>query len=213
MARSSFPSPLQVSRFLLLLILLVGLPLPGGPPLAAQESDPRIARVEGGISRAIQVRGQEPERFSIQERMTFYHVPGVSVAVLEGGRIAWTKGYGVKDVDTGEPVTPQTLFQAASISKPVAATAALRLVEEGLLDLDAPVNDYLKRWKIPDNEFTREHPVTLKHLLTHTGGLTVHGFPGYALTDEVPTTLEVLDGAGPASLASHKLQARLALRV
>jgi CubicO group peptidase (beta-lactamase class C family) len=199
MRRSSFPYPLQISRFLLLLILLVGLPLPRGAPLAAQESDPRIARVEGGISRAIQVRGQEPEVFSIQERMTLYRVPGVSVAVLEGGRIAWAKGYGVTDVDTGEPVTPQTLFQAASISKPVAATAALRLVEEGLLELDAPVNDYLKRWKIPENDFTREHPVTLKHLLTHTAGLTVHGFPGYALTDEIPTTLEVLDGAGPAN--------------
>jgi CubicO group peptidase (beta-lactamase class C family) len=74
-------------------------------------------------------------------------------------------------------------------------------VEEGLLTLDAPVNEYLKGWQIPDNEFTREHPVTLKHLLTHTGGLTVHGFPGYALTEEVPTTVQVLDGSGPANTA------------
>jgi CubicO group peptidase (beta-lactamase class C family) len=158
-----------------------------------------MAGVENGISPAIQVRGREAERFSIQDRMAFYDVPGVSVAVLDGGRIAWAKGYGVKDADTGEPVTPQTLFQAASISKPVAATAALRLVGEGLLDLDAPVNDYLKGWRIPDNAFTREHPVTLRHILTHTGGLTVHGFPGYAIGEEIPSTVEVLDGSGPAN--------------
>jgi len=181
---------------LVLITLLTTLSPPG---LAAQEADPRVARVENGLSMAIQVRGREPERFSLQERMAFYNVPGVSVAVLDGGRVAWAKGYGVKDVDTGEPVTPRTLFQAASISKPVAATAALRLVEEGLLQLDAPVNDYLRGWTIPENDFTREHPVTLKHLLSHTGGLTVHGFPGYAIGEEVPSTEEVLDGSGPAN--------------
>ncbi len=175
-----------------------------GPPRGAppgQEQDPRIAAVEKGLSRAIQVRGWEAERFSIQERLAFYNVPGVSVAVLDGGRLVWGRGYGVTDVNTGKEVTPETLFQAASISKPVAATAALKLVEEGVLELDAPVNRYLTRWKIPDNDFTRDTPVTLKHLLTHTGGLTVHGFPGYAVTDQVATTRQVLDGSGPANTA------------
>jgi CubicO group peptidase (beta-lactamase class C family) len=201
MRRSSLLPPARVVPFLPLLILAAGLPGPKASSLSAQEADLRVARVENGLARAIQVRGRSPERFSIQERMSFYRVPGVSVAVLDEGHIAWAKGYGVKDVETGEPVTAQTLFQAASISKPVAATAALRLVEEGLLNLDAPVNEYLKGWKIPENEFTREHPVTLKHLLTHTAGLTVHGFPGYALTEEVPTTVQVLDGSGPANTA------------
>jgi len=118
---------------------------------------------------------------------------------MDQGGIAWAKGYGVMDAETGAPVTPETLFQAASISKPVAAMAALRLVEEGVLDLDAPVNEYLKSWKLPENEHTRETPVTLRHLLTHTGGLTVHGFPGYATDETVATTLEVLDGSGPAN--------------
>jgi CubicO group peptidase (beta-lactamase class C family) len=167
--------------------------------LSAQEADPRISAVETGIMPRIRVRGREVERFTIQERMETYRVPGVSVAVLDGGRIAWAKGYGVMDVETGGVVTPRTLFQAASISKPVAATAALRLVEEGLLDLDAPVNEYLESWKIPNNRFTREAPVTLRHLLTHTGGLTVHGFPGYALDAALASTLEVLDGTGPAN--------------
>lgn len=191
------PPPRMIAPLPLVLITLVT--TLSGPGLAAQEADPRVARVENGLSMAIQVRGREPERFSLQERMAFYNVPGVSVAVLDGGRVAWAKGYGVKDVDTGEPVTPRTLFQAASISKPVAATAALRLVEEGLLQLDAPVNDYLRGWTIPENDFTRENPVTLKHLLSHTGGLTVHGFPGYPIGEEVPSTVEVLDGSGPAN--------------
>jgi len=158
-----------------------------------------MALVEQGLSRAIQVRGQAPEHFSILERMTFYHVPGVSVAVLDGGRITWAKGYGVKDVGTGERVTPETLFQAASISKPVAAAAALRLVEEGVLDLDTPVNEYLKRWKVPENGFTREAPVTLRRILSHTAGLTVHGFPGYADANLIPTTIQILDGSGPSN--------------
>jgi len=166
--------------------------------LAAQQVSPPT-RVEEGISPAIHVRGRAPERFTLSDRMAYYSVPGVSVAVLEGGRVVWAKGYGVKDVDTGDPVTPETLFQAASISKPVAATAALRLVEEGVLDLDTPVNTYLRRWKIPENDFTREEPVTLRRILSHTAGLTVHGFPGYAVSDPVPTTVQVLHGTGPAN--------------
>lgn len=166
--------------------------------LAAQQN-PRLARVEGGISPAIHVRGRAPERFTLSDRMAHYNVPGVSVAVLDGGQVVWAKGYGVKDVETGEPVTAETLFQAASISKPVAATATLRLAEEGILDLDTPVNTYLRRWKVPENDFTREEPVTLRRILSHTAGLTVHGFPGYAVSDPVPTTVQVLEGTGPAN--------------
>ncbi len=171
----------------------------------AQQTDPRIAKVENGISGAIQVRDRIVDFFTIQDRMAHYNVPGVSVAVLDGGRIAWAKGYGVKDIQTGEPVTSETLFQAASISKPVAATAALRLVEEGLLELEASINGYLVGWQLPENRFTRLEPVTLKHLLTHTGGLTVHGFPGYALDAELASTVEVLDGSGPANTGAIRV--------
>lgn len=169
--------------------------------LNAQEADPRVRAVEEGIARGIQVRGQPAERFTISQRMGTYDIPGLSVAVLDGGRIVWAEGYGVMDVETGVPVTDETLFQAASISKPVAATAALRLVERSLLELDRPINDYLTTWKLPGNAFTRENPVTLRHLLTHTGGLTVHGFPGYALSEEVPSTVQVLNGEDPANTA------------
>jgi CubicO group peptidase (beta-lactamase class C family) len=76
-------------------------------------------------------------------------------------------------------VTAETLFQAASMSKPVAAVAVLRLVETGTLALDEDVNGYLRSWRVPENEHTRESPVTLGRLLSHTAGMTVHGFPGY----------------------------------
>jgi CubicO group peptidase (beta-lactamase class C family) len=96
-------------------------------------------------------------------------------------------------------VTPSTLFQAGSISKPVSAAGALRLVEQGKLELDRDVNASLVTWKVPENEFTKEKKVTLRGLLSHTAGLTVHGFPGYAADGRVATLVQLLDGAEPAN--------------
>src|ERR1039458_808734 len=112
---------------------------------------------------------------------------------------AWTKTYGVTEAGTSTPVTPQTLFQAGSISKPVAATGALSLVEHGKLSLDGNVNQYLKTWKVPDNEFTTTQKVTLRRLLSHSAGLTVHGFPGYAVGQPIPTTVQIFNGEKPAN--------------
>jgi CubicO group peptidase (beta-lactamase class C family) len=192
--RSTLPLPS-------LFFLLLAFPLPACTPATqgGQDQVARIESVENGLSPAIRLEGREPEKSSVYERMERFNVPGVSVAVLDGGDIAWAKGYGVKEVGKDDPVTAETLFQAASISKPVAAMAALKLVEEGLLELDAPVNVYLESWKLPENEFTSNARVTLRHLITHTGGLTVHGFPGYALDAPVATTVQVLDGSGPAN--------------
>ncbi len=162
-----------------------------GPP---HQTDPRMAAVENGLTTLLRIRDREPERYTLPDRMDHYRVPGVSLAVLEEGRIAWVGSYGVTDAVTLEPVTPETLFQAASISKPVAAIAALRLVQDGILELDVPVNRYLRGWQIHD--FTASHLVTLRHLLTHTGGLTVHGFPGYARDQPLPSVVDILDG-GP----------------
>jgi len=135
---------------------------------------------------------------SLSKRMADLGVPGISVAVIHKGQIEWAKGYGVTRVG-GPPVTADTLFQAASISKPVFALAVLHLVDEGKLKLDANVNDYLKTWKVPDNEFTTNKKVTLRGILSHSAGLTVHGFPGYAKGAALPTTVQMLDGTAPAS--------------
>lgn len=156
----------------------------------------RQRAVEDGLLPAVLVAGDSVPAYSIAARMEHYKVPGVSIAVINDGKVEWARGYGVKQAGSTDSVTTATRFQAASISKPVAATAALRLVEEGRLDLDADVNDDLKSWRVPDNEFTDRQPVTLGEILSHTAGLTVHGFPGYAAGDPVPSTVDVLDGKG-----------------
>lgn len=123
----------------------------------------------------------------MRERMAHYQVPGVSVAVVDGGRLVWARGF-------GDGVDEHTIFQAASISKVVAATATLRLVDEGKLDLDADVNGVLRSWKVPSSE-----KITLRQILSHTAGLNVHGFTGYAPDAPMPTLLQVLDGTPPAA--------------
>jgi CubicO group peptidase (beta-lactamase class C family) len=163
-------------------------------PAKVQEN---ISRVEHSLIPGVRIKGREPSK--LNERMEQLHVPGVSVAVIDNYQIAWVKAYGLADAETGTSVTVDTLFQAGSVSKPVAALASLKLVEQGVLDLDRNVNDQLKSWKVPDNKFTEEHPVDLRSLLSHTAGLTVHGFPGYAVGAPIPTVPQILDGAKPAN--------------
>ena len=167
------------------------------PDDAAVEA--RIARVESGLLPAFVVAGQPLPAKPLAQRMTDLKTPGVSVAVINDGAIEWAKGYGVTETGTVTPVTAQTLFQAASISKPVAALAALRLVEQGKLALDEDVNAKLASWKVPENDFTKTEKVTLRRLLSHSAGLTVHGFGGYAADAPVPTLVQVLEGAKPAN--------------
>jgi len=164
---------------------------------------PRIEHVEKGLLSPVLIKG-DPGR-TIQERMKFYKVPGVSIAVINNYKVEWARGYGVKDVETNEPVTTETLFQAGSISKSVAAMTALKRVEQGKIALDQNINDKLTSWKLPDNEFTAKRKVTLANLLSHTGGLTVHGFPGYAVGEKIPTLPQVLDGAAPANTAAVRV--------
>ena len=108
--------------------------------------------------------------------------------------------FGVAKV-SGEPVTPETLFQASSVSMPMTAVAVLRLVEQGKLNLDADVSQYLKSWKLPANKFTEQKKVTLRELLSHTAGVTFQGFAGYAAGEKVPTLVQVLTGESPAKSA------------
>ena len=163
----------------------------------------RTERVEKGLLPAVLIKG-EPA-WTIQERMKHYKVPGVSVAVINDFKIEWAKAYGVKDTETNEPVSTETLFQAGSISKPVAAMAALKKVEQGKIALDEDINNKLTTWKLPDNEFTAKKKVTLANLLSHTGGTTVHGFPGYAPGEKIPTLPQILDGAPPANTVAVRV--------
>jgi CubicO group peptidase (beta-lactamase class C family) len=136
---------------------------------------------------------------ALATRMAELKVPAVSVAVFENGKLKWARAYGVAAAGGGQAVTPQTLFQAASMSKALAATAALRLVEQGRLDLDGDVNGRLRGWSVPASDYTAEQKVTLRRLLSHTAGLTVSGFPGYVAGRPVPTTVQILNGAPPSN--------------
>jgi CubicO group peptidase (beta-lactamase class C family) len=141
----------------------------------------------------------------VKGQMTQRHVRGLSLAVIKDGRIAVARAYGVTDDSSRAPVTTATLFQAGSISKPVSALGALHLVEAGTLRLDDDVNATLKSWKVPENRFTATEKVTLRRLLSHSAGMTVHGFPGYDVSDRVPTLVQVLDGAPPANTAAIRV--------
>lgn len=138
---------------------------------------------------------------TLQEVMRKFHVQGVSIAVIKDFKIQWAKGYGVAEVKTGRPVETNTLFQAASISKPVTAMAALRLVQEGRFSLDEDINKLLKSWQVPTSEFTREQPVTPRSLMSHTSGADDgFGFPGYAPGAPLPTLVQILNGQPPSNM-------------
>ena len=158
-----------------------------------------IETIENGLLPVILTEGEDTQTLNIHERMRYYNVPGVSIAFMDHGDIIWAKGYGYTSFDSTTAVDPYTLFQAASISKPVAAMAALHLVEEGKLGLDDNVNDHLTGWQVEENRFTRDEKVTLRRILSHSSGLTVHGFAGYSNNDTVPGIIDVLNGKGTAN--------------
>ncbi|MGA7156344.1 MAG: serine hydrolase [Acidobacteriaceae bacterium] len=203
-------------RFAALAFLLAGVPAlgaqtgatsaAGSASMRSAETQRHIEGVEAGLLPPVVVKGDAHAAQTLQERMAALHVPGVSVAVIHHGQIEWAEGFGVMKVG-GPAVTADTLFQAGSISKPVAALAALKLVEEGKLSLDADVNTELKSWKLPYGPEAKGKVVTLRELLTHTGGTTVHGFPGYAAGEPVPTLVQVLNGEKPANTPAIRVEA------
>jgi len=175
------------------------------PPPVSAEVQKHIHNVESGLLPAVIIKDAPHQTHTLSERMASMHVNGVSIAVIHNGQIEWARGYGVSAIG-GPQVTPETLFQAGSISKPVAALAALRMVQQGKLSLDADVNSMLKSWKLPDAPVAAGKPVTLRELLTHTGGTTVHGFPGYATDAPVPTLVQVLNGEKPANTPPIRIE-------
>ncbi|WP_233080942.1 serine hydrolase domain-containing protein [Rheinheimera soli] len=167
----------------------------------------KINRVEQGLSTPVVVKGASAQKMQLADRMHYHQVPAVSIAVVNNGQLEWARAYGVNVVGQTEHTTPSTLFQTASISKAISAMAALHLVEQGKLKLDGDVNNQLKSWKLPDNQFTKEHKVSLRQLLNHSGGVNVHGFHGYTDKQTAPNLLAVLNGDAPANSAAVRVEA------
>ena len=191
---------MRAPRLVIGLLLLV---VSGQPLAAAQDGDPAsyIARIEGRQSPNRQ--GWDP--YTLQELMERFRIPGVSIAVIKDFKIHWAKGYGVADAGSGQPVDTGTAFQAASISKPVFAMAMVKLQQDGRLSLDADVNTILTSWTVPASELTREQPVTLRSLASHTSGADDgFGFPGYAPNEPRPTLAQILNGEKPSNVGPVK---------
>lgn len=163
-----------------------------------QQTQSHIRAFERGLGPVVTISGKGVYRQSLLAEMKRLHVPAVSIAVIHDSKIEWAKGYGVAGAGDA-PVTQDTLFQAASLSKGLTSMAALKMVEQHKLSLDSPVNSELTRWKLPETSFDAETPVTLRELLSHTGGLSVHGFAGYAAGQAIPTLVQVLRGELPAN--------------
>lgn len=198
---------MRLSYFALLACL--AWPLSSTADIGAVEpkSDERAARVESGLPAVTQ--GDRTLKLPLTRWMDALAVSGVSIAVIEDYRVAWAKAYGVTTSGPhGSPVTPNTIFQAASIAKPVTALAVLHQVERGTIDLDIDINEYLQSWKLPGSELQDGATVTIRHLLAHTGGITPGGFPGYARNAALPGIVQVLGGVAPATNSAARVVAK-----
>src|SRR5215207_5190586 len=196
--RHSMDNATRTTRFLAATALFLS-PAAGH----AQSRDP--ASIMARIEAAQTPNRQGWDGLTLQELMQRFRVPGVSIAVIRDSRIHWAKGYGVADAETGQSVDTGTVFQAASISKPVFAMAVVKLAQDGRLSLDADVNTYLKSWRVPASELTRAQPVTLRSLLSHTSGATDgFGFPGYDPSAPRPTLVQILNGESPSNVGPVK---------
>jgi CubicO group peptidase (beta-lactamase class C family) len=190
---------LTFKYLLLTCVLVLGLLMPGcgqQPKKTTTDIPSRIAAVEKGL-----FKKGETTTWTLSERMAFYKIKGVSIAVISHYQVEWVKAYGWANEDAKTPVTPQTLFQAASISKSLNAVGVLKLVQARRLDLNTDINQYLKSWKFPYDSVAKNKKITLNELLSHTAGLSVHGFAGYQRGMPVPTIVQILDGLPPANSA------------
>jgi len=173
----------------------------------------RIAGTEHGLMRAVYLKGLKAEKLTLADRMRFYQVPGVSIAVIDKNAIEWSRIYGEKDIQTRQPLTSDTMFQAGAFSQMMTAAAALRLAGEVKLDLEADIGTLLKSWRIPPTSESGSNPkITLRALLTHSANVSDYVFPGYAQGEPLPTLPQILGGepsanSGPAWVPGRKSSA------
>ncbi|MFA6060291.1 MAG: serine hydrolase [Taibaiella sp.] len=181
-----------------LIIILNTKAFPQNKVIYSKEINSQIQKVENNLLPWAQA-GTDTLKFNIYERMAQYKIQGLSIAVIRNYKIIWAKAYGWADVKEKRPVTNNTLFQAASLSKSINAIGLLKLAQEGKIDLNQDINTYLTIWKFPYDSLSGSKKITTANLLSHTAGLTVHGFKGYTKGESIPTLPEILDGSKPAN--------------
>ena len=188
----------------ILLLLLVGIGA-ADQTRADATADEHVARITQSMPAGMW--GWTFGGKTLTERMQHYHATAVGIAVIDDYKIAWARGFGVTAPGSKTEVSDKTLFQAGSISKVLTAIGILRLVDSHVLSLDDQVNQRLVSWKLPENDFTRGSPVTVRRLLSHSADTTIHGFPGYDRDASRPTLTQVLDGMSPANTKAVRVEA------
>ena len=175
--------------------------IPSSPTNYSKEVEERIRQVEqDALFVKFAVKGQKLT--TLQDQMAAFNVNGLSIAVINDYKVEWAKGYGWANVEEKKPVTPATLFEPGSISKSLNALGVMKLVQDKKIDLQTDINRYLKSWQFPYDTASHGKKITIQNLLSHTAGLTVHGFPGYYYGDSFPTIPQILDGKPPANTSA-----------
>ncbi|AOE50920.1 serine hydrolase domain-containing protein [Kangiella sediminilitoris] len=172
-----------------------------------QDTDNQSSRannIEQNLTPIYSIKGKTPRK-SIQDFMQRDKIPGLSMTFIDKGQIAWTRTYGYSNLENKTKVTKDTVFAAGSVSKPVSATAALALVDQGVLTLDSDVNQYLKGWTVPENEYTKNEKVTLRRLISHTAGFNRYFHSRYSPKEQMPTVEQMLSGEAPSKDQPAKL--------
>ena len=171
--------------------------IPSSTTNYSKEIEDRIRQVEKDFFVKFAVKGQNLP--TLQDQMAAFHVNGLSIAVINDYKVEWVKGYGWANVKEKKQVTPETLFEPGSISKSLNALGVMKLVQDKKIDLQTDINNYLKSWQFPYDTISHGKKITVANLLSHTAGLTVHGFPGYYYGQKFPTIVQILDGSKPAN--------------
>lgn len=138
-------------------------------------------------------------------RMAAKNVPGMAIAIFDKGKLIYKKGVGLADVKENDAVTTKTGFNIGSISKLFTAWGVMKLVETGKIDLDTPVEQYITRWRIPESDYDASK-VTIRSLLSHTGGISVHGYPGFRPEQQLPSLKASLAGVNGDVRADEKVE-------
>jgi CubicO group peptidase (beta-lactamase class C family) len=160
---------------------------------------PNMTAIESNLLPKVRFLGEPESGSPVSERIDFLKVPAISFALIKGGRVKWTSAYGTRIAGEDDPVTCETLFQAASLSKPLTLIAAVRMQDAGLIDLDVDIQNYLRDYTLPTGEQSAANPITFRNLLEHTSGLTPGGFLGYHRDLALPTDIDILNGTGVAN--------------
>lgn len=190
---SKIKTYMQSKKYLLLVFLF----LSATAYCQTAEVKRRIQQVENGLIPYVPVKGFA--KWTIAGRMKYHKIPGASIAVIKNFKIDWAKSYGLADTILKKTASNQTVYSAGSVSKLLMAFAAMRLVEQGRINLDSPINNYLKSWKLAENDFTKNKPVTLRMLLSHTGGTSQTSYFGFMPDKKpLPTIVEIVSGASIA---------------